>query len=207
MQQRLAARARPDAVFRWHSVELEADLECAGRNRRRPCAAGFRGVEWNKAATPPVPPPPSPRCNPNAYSVALPPASYLTPCPQTIARLLITGRDALVKIQDKMAAKQAVRVHQRSLCPACCAKASFSVARGRSGSVEEQGCGAAFCFALARSPAAQLRPSEGAPFDACAVKQPTARATRARAARRMRLLMLRRHRPAPAACIGQQCTT
>jgi hypothetical protein len=28
---------------------------------------------------------------------------------QTIARLLITGRDALVKIQDKMAAKQAVR--------------------------------------------------------------------------------------------------
>jgi len=29
---------------------------------------------------------------------------------QTIARLLITGRDALVKIQDKMAEKQAVSV-------------------------------------------------------------------------------------------------
>ena len=30
---------------------------------------------------------------------------------QTIARMLITGRDALVKIQDKMAAKQAVSMH------------------------------------------------------------------------------------------------
>ena len=34
---------------------------------------------------------------------------------QTIARLLITGRDALVKIQEKMAAKQAVSMSQLSL--------------------------------------------------------------------------------------------
>ena len=33
---------------------------------------------------------------------------------QTIARLLITGRDALVKIQEKMAAKQAVSMSQLS---------------------------------------------------------------------------------------------
>ena len=34
----------------------------------------------------------------------LPPLTFV----QTIARLLITGRDALIKIQEKMAAKQAV---------------------------------------------------------------------------------------------------
>jgi hypothetical protein len=36
---------------------------------------------------------------------------------QTIARLLITGRDALVKIQDKMAAKQAVSMRVICLAP------------------------------------------------------------------------------------------
>jgi hypothetical protein len=59
---------------------------------------------------------------------------------QTIARLLITGRDALVKIQDKMAAKQAVRVPLRLLCPAA-ALTPVPVAGGRGRSVEEQGCG------------------------------------------------------------------
>jgi hypothetical protein len=41
---------------------------------------------------------------------------------QTIARLLITGRDALVKIQDKMAAKQAASVpfNRHVLCTAFC---------------------------------------------------------------------------------------
>ena len=72
------------------------------------------------------------------------PPSAPNPLPsrlQTIARLLITGRDALVKIQDKMAAKQAVRVPLRLLCPAA-ALTPAPVAGGRGRSVEEQGCGA-----------------------------------------------------------------
>ena len=38
------APAPTQCSFRWHSVELEADFKCAGRNRRRARAAGFRGM-------------------------------------------------------------------------------------------------------------------------------------------------------------------